>query len=106
MEQAMSGLAAKHLWVLLNPRYLVKAMQDHQALKTIWTKIMNMLRTEFYKAKNQQLNNSRPLATRRKIRSLMLDSVEATALAQARLDSNHAANVAQTLSWFYSNESD
>jgi len=31
----LSGLAAKHLWVLLNPRYLWTAMQYHQALKTI-----------------------------------------------------------------------
>ena len=27
--------AANYPWVLLNPRYLEKAMQDHQALKTI-----------------------------------------------------------------------
>jgi hypothetical protein len=49
---SLSDLAPKHLWVLRNPRYLEKAIlyiQDHQALKTIWTTIMNVFRTEFFK---------------------------------------------------------
>ena len=31
------------------PPHLGTAMKDHQALKTIWTKIMNIIRTEFFK---------------------------------------------------------
>ena len=40
----VSGLAANHLCVTLNPRYLGKAMQDHQALKTI----KYILRTKYF----------------------------------------------------------
>ena len=47
----LSGLAANYLWVLMNLRYLGTAMQDHQVLKTMWTKIMNILRTEFFKVR-------------------------------------------------------
>ena len=59
----LSGHAANYPWVPpLNPRYLGKAMQDHQscktikhakqdhqALKTIRTEINNVLTTEFFK---------------------------------------------------------
>jgi hypothetical protein len=41
----LSGLAAKHHWVLLNPRHLGKAIlyiQDHQALTTIRTETINV----------------------------------------------------------------
>ena len=38
----LAGIYDKHLWVLLNPCYLEKDILDSQALKTIWTKTLNV----------------------------------------------------------------
>ena len=71
----MSGHAANYLWVPpLNPRYLGKAMQDHQALKTIRTEINNVVRTEFFKDQGPTVQESPTRAARFKVNG---DAVEA-----------------------------
>ena len=52
----------------LNPRYLGKAMQDHQALKTIRTEIKNFLRTKLFKDQEPTFQYSKnSLCTRREL---------------------------------------
>ena len=105
----VSGLAAKHFWVLLNLRYLGTAMQDHQALKTIWTEIVNILRTESF-AGEPRTNRPRIYAPRHALEDRRFNArfCGSKALRHRRclIARLQPTAVAETLSWFYFHESD
>jgi hypothetical protein len=85
-------------------------MQDHQALKTIWTEIVNIFRTEFFEdqevGKKQQLKHSRlpsrVASSKFQCQILCSQKLERRRGLIARLQ---PTAVAETLSWFYLNES-